>query len=111
METIIAFIQYISSVPYFWSSMGMVVALGMFVGALLYKGNINELAKVVFVVLSYVVLILWFNISRVYFLFGIRDELDFRIMALSSSAVILFISVFWLMGIVLGTAIIKFSKH
>lgn len=111
MEPIIAFVDYTTNVPYFWASMGMVVAIGMFVGALLYKGNSNELAKVLFTVGSYATMILWFNASRIYFLYGINNDLTVRIQAFAGSFTVLFLSLFWLVGIISGAVIIRISKH
>lgn len=111
METIIAFINYTTNVPYFWASMGVVVAIGMFVGALLYKGKSNELIKLLFAVGSYATMILWFNTSRIYFLYGINNDLTVKVQAFAGSFTVLFLSLFWLFGIISGAVIIRISKH
>ena len=57
--------EYVSQAPNFYGSMGVVSALGMFVGALIYKGQIEAVLKAVLVVASYAILLVWVNLSRV----------------------------------------------
>lgn len=99
-------IKYVTNAPMFWGSMGFTTAIAMFIGALVYDGELEQASKGVFSVVSYVIMLLWVMISRV--LSSLNTVgLNEPAKAWAGTLTILLITIFWLIGILLGVLILR----
>ena len=103
--------EYVSQAPNFYGSMGVVSALGMFVGALIYKGQIEAVLKAVLVVASYAILLVWVNLSRVFALYKLSGDIDRDKQAFASTLTIMWVSFAWILGLILGVLIIRYRTR
>lgn len=106
-DTLYSAFQYVQYAPYFWGSMGFTTALAMFVGALLYNGELTQIGKGFLSILSFASMLLWVTTSRV--LDSIQDSsvshnLTF---AFAGIATILTVTLFWSLGLFIGVSIFE----
>ena len=93
---IVETLQYITSAPYFWISMGSTAALAIFVGAILYDGVLSVAAKGTIATGVYAFFIIETHIFRV------NTSTAPFYMAYANVVSIAVISIFWLVGIIMG---------
>lgn len=100
---------YISQAPAFWGSMGFTTALGIFIGALLYDGNLNQVMKGVVAVGSHAFMIIWLNLIRINSVLpGLKENGHSNAcMALAGTATIVAVSIAWLLGMIIGVSVIR----
>jgi hypothetical protein len=103
-------IEYIVMAPFFWQSMGFTTAIAMFVGAVIYNGDLNQARKGIISVTSYAIMILWVIFSRIFNIYDFSDPTFKPAMAFASIITIAFVSFFWLVGIIFGVFIYKNRK-
>lgn len=94
-------ISYVIQAPYFWLSMGFTTATAMFVGVLLYDGNMKQVGKGAFGIGSYAFFLMFTTIPRVYSRFPNIAPGNFP-MAFAGTATILFVTLFYMLGLLLG---------
>lgn len=97
---------YVTYAPYFWPSMGFTTAIAMFVGAMIYDGQLNQVKKGLLSVGSYVAMLLWVTLSRVVTM-AQRTPDRVSEMTFAGIATILLITFFWVLGVFLGVWIIS----
>lgn len=96
--------SYVINAPYFWISMGMVTAVAIFVGAIIYDGNLTNATKGLISIILYAVLLIQVDYSRLQDLFiNFPEKIDKTRYAGILS--ILFITFFWLLGMFLGVSV------
>lgn len=113
LDQLIASFNYISSVPYFLQSMGMITALAMIITVLLFDHNFK------FVIKSFIAKVIFVLILLAVFYFRIQYSIsvgttDLNINAaqpLAGMITLGIVSLFWSLGVVLGTLIIQFQKR
>ena len=97
---------YISGIPFFWASMGLITAIGIFIGSLLYNGDLKNLTKGVLTLSVYTGLLATTNINRVYIVFmteGITDSSK----ALAGTFTAVITLMFYILGMVAGVLITR----
>ena len=101
-EILISTFEYVSQAPYFWLTMGMVTAVSMFIGAIVFDGDLPTATKGIIGVLSYVFFLVQVQFTRV------TDAIP-RIKPPSPSytwnaatVTILVMTLFWMIGVLLG---------
>jgi hypothetical protein len=103
MNLIISAILYVSSDPFFWPSMGITTMIGIFIGAVIYNGDVTEVKKMIASLICYAVLISTVNLTRVL--------PDLPIVAnskpLGSIITIFIVTIFYLLGTFIGVKITK----
>lgn len=98
---IIATLVYISQAPYFWGTMGIITAMAMFFGVILYDGKLDEVGKALVGLNSYVGLLLWVNIIRINSVPEIHDHVQ----AYAGITTIIIVTLFWCIGLFVGVFI------
>lgn len=98
---------YVSNASYFWQSMGAVVACSVFIGAILYNGDLDRLSKGIVTTGAYASLLFTMTISRVLDTFS-RTGVRNADMALAGSSSILIVTLFYFMGLIIGVYLVKF---
>lgn len=101
-EILIETFTYVSHAPYFWLTMGMVTAVSMFVGAIVFDGDLSTATKGIIGVLSYIFFLIQAQFTRV------TDAIP-RIKPPSPSytwhaatITIIIITFFWIIGVLFG---------
>jgi len=105
-ENFISVLEYVCSAPYFWGSMGFTTALGMFIGAILYDGNLTQASKGGFTVLTFAGMLLWTTSVRLYHSSIINPTL-----AYSGVMTTLLVSLFWVLGLILGVWVLSLKRY
>jgi len=106
MELFLSSLKYITSDNFFWGSMAMVSIIGAFIGAVIYDGVLREVKKTIVVILAYAFLIITVTLERVI------PQLD-RItpeslyMPFAGIETILIITLFYILGMLLGVFLTK----
>lgn len=105
--TILETVEYVSAAPYFVNSMGAVCTVGMFVGAYLYRGRLSEVLRALVAVKTYAIILLWINFSRIAATCGLSVGHAHDHLAFAGIATIILTSCSWLLGLLIGTLLIK----
>lgn len=95
-------ITYVISAPYFWQTMVMTSACSMFLGPMLYNGDYKLLAKGLFTIIPYIALLLTTTIVRIS-----NYPINNHYMAYAGLVTIIFLSFFYLSGMILGVLITR----
>lgn len=94
-------------------SMGFIVAIGMFIGAGIFDGKIEETKKGLAVTLSYGGSIIWITVMRVYYTLDSippGQRTGNMANAYNGISTIIFVSLFWFIGVYLGVVAYKYRK-
>jgi len=100
---------YISASPFFWASMGMITATAMFIGAILYNGDLKKISKALISIASYSFLLLAVTTNRIYSVISISGT-DNPEQALAGILTIFITTIFYFLGMFLGVLVTK-SQH
>lgn len=113
MEQLISAIQYVISGHLFWASMGFTTAIAMFIGALVYDGEVPKAKRGIVSVLTYGFILCWTTVSRVVPIYfeRIATEDPARLQMnqgqiFANPVTIGFVTLFWVLGIYLGVKLI-----
>lgn len=111
IELLVNVFSYISEAPFFWGAMGFTTALGMFVGALIYDGELTEASKGIVSVISYACMIVWMNLTRIANVLGPNLDVGHTRtgMAFAGTATVVAVTLAWLLGMFLGVVVFKFK--
>lgn len=113
MNALIALYQsllYVSQQNLFWGSMSFTTCIGMFVGVLLFDGNIEATKKGMVATLSYGSMIAWTTFVRI-LPNAIENNFKFvNAQPFAGLATLIYITFFWILGVCIGVNIFKF-KH
>jgi len=101
-------IEYVIIAPFFWGTMGFTTAFGMYVGAILYNGNLGQASKGVFGIFTYAGMLLWITSSRVFN--SITEDTKFPL-AFAGLITIVITTVFWVLGVFIGVSLLNLRKH
>lgn len=104
MNFLIESIKYIVGDYYFIPSMGVVAMMGIFIGAIIYNGDVKEIKKGLAVLLTYASLLVMANISRI---LPILSYTRNTYQPLAGMATIGFVTIFYFLGMILGVLITK----
>ena len=97
-------ILYVVNDPFFLASMGFTTAVGIFIGAVIYDGDLKQIKKVIFSLSSYMMLLLVTNLSRTI------PEITIATSAhkpIASAVTMIIVTVFYLLGMYMGVGITK----
>lgn len=95
---------YVTDDPFFFASMGFTTAVGIFIGAVIYDGDLKQIKKVIFSLSSYMVLLLITNLSRAIPEMSVVTS-PFK--PIASAVTMIIVTIFYLIGMYLGVKITK----
>ena len=104
---------YVANQNMFWGTMGFTTAMAIFVGVLLYDGNLDQAKKGTWAVLSYVFMVIWLNLVRIFPITANPDYIYGKSnygMPYAGIVTIIYITIAWLIGIGIGVNLFK-HKH
>lgn len=99
---------YVANQNMFWGAMGFTTAMAMFIGVILYDGNVNESRKGIVAVLIYAGMILWTTSIRVIPNAVNRNFIYSNGRPFATIATVIYITIAWVIGIYIG---VNFFKH
>jgi hypothetical protein len=100
-------LAYVYNQNMFWGSMGFTTAIGLFVGVMLFDGNIEKTKKGMVATLSYASMLLWTTFVRILPNALERNFVFTNAQPLAGIATIIFITIFWVLGVLIGVNIFK----
>lgn len=109
-ELLFQTMQYVANAPYFWVTMGMITAIAMFVGAILFDGDLHLATKGVIGLLSYLLFLLQAQITRVIDATQRNISHSPPYMYHAASVTIVILSIFWILGVGFGVYISYMSR-
>ena len=100
---------YVINGQSFWLSMGCTSAVGVFIGALLYNGDLKLLQKGILTIGIYVFFLLHTTFVR---LLGTRNVPIFERAPQSTASIvtILLVTLFYIFGMFIGVAVLSYTK-
>ena len=102
MSIFLTLLKYVINDSYFFPSMAFTVMIGLFIGSIIYNGDVTQVKKMIASILCYMILIITVNLTRV--MPQITSE---QIKPLAFCVTVLLITVFYLFGTFLGVMITK----
>lgn len=97
---------YISQAPYFWASMGLITGIGMFIGSIIYNGDVKAMSKALITLTVYITLLTSINATRIYSIYcniGIENPT----MAFGGTMTSIIISLFYIAGMYSGVILTR----
>ena len=97
---------YVVEQPFFWASMGFTTLIGIFIGSVIYDGDMQQLKKGLIALGSYCTMILVTNATRVIPQIPTTNPIKLH-QLFASIVTIAIVTAFYLLGIALGVVITK----
>ena len=95
-------IQYVTSAPYFWHTMGATTASTVFLGAMLYNGDLRRLSRGLIALLPYTALLIATNIIRISDKLEQTSGASNHVTAWAGTVTILYLTFFYVLGLLIG---------
>jgi len=106
IDILLQTIKYITEAPYFWSTMGIIVGMCIFIGAIIFDGDFSIATKAMIGLGSYVFFVIQIQFIRITnVLANNKSGHSEPYMAYASSVTLVIISIFWIIGVILGVFI------
>lgn len=99
---------FVASDQYFWFGMGLTTAISMFVGAIIYNGDMAQAKKGLVSISSYAMLLVYVNAAR------IGPQLTHVVnpyQPFAGIATIFYLTSFYLFGMLWGVGMLRLIKH
>lgn len=105
-------LMYVISFPYFWISMGVTVASSMFIGAILYNGDVRALVKGMVSLITYFALLMTVTVTRVNIslVSALSHDRSNDYMAYAGIVTLLIVTLFYVTGLLLGVFVVKKAR-
>lgn len=100
--------KYIVDDPYFWPSMAFTTMVGIYVGAILYNGDVEQVRKGIIGLLSYTLLLVVTLASRVLPKLG---ETSLVHQPLAGLETVLVVTAAYLVGMLVGVKTVKHARR
>jgi len=104
IDIILQAFKYVTSDFYFWPSMTFTTMVGIFIGAVIYDGDVREVRKGLIALASYVLLLATVNLTRVIPEIG-AASVPYK--PIAGIVTMILVTVFYLFGMWLGVKITK----
>jgi hypothetical protein len=103
-------IGYVTSVPYFWLSMGLTISTAMFIGATMYNGDLRKFSKALIGILSYGFFLFAITATRLY---DTGTTVGFKSSTLAHAGIftLAFVTVAYVLGMFIGVMVTNYAKH
>ncbi len=111
MIDILKSIEYVVSVPYFWPTMGSVTAISIFIGSMIFDGHTRDSLKALIAILVYAAFLFFVQINRILYYSQNSDSIKYTYMSYAQSVTLVFITFFWILGVILGTVTTRLVHH
>ncbi len=110
MNDVMMSVRYVMSAQYFWLSMGMMAAMAMFVGAIIYDGEMKAATKGIIGVGGYAFFLWQIIFSRIYGNYAFLSTFMPRHVLYSNLVTIVITMTFWVFGVLVGVGISYFVR-
>ena len=99
-------IFYVVSQPFFWASMGFTTLIGIFIGSVIYDGDLEQMKKGLIVLGSYCIILIISTSTRIFPQIAHTPEAS-SYQLYAGIITIFLVSIFYLLGMALGVVITK----
>jgi hypothetical protein len=106
MNIVLLTISYVVGDPFFWMCMAFTTIIGIFIGAIIYDGNVEEVKRGIILLASYFCLITITNLTRIIPDIS-RVAVGSQQKPLGSIVASAFVTIFYLLGMAIGVQILK----
>lgn len=108
MNIILQSLYYVTSDFYFWPSMTFTTMVGIFIGAVIYDGDLKQIGKALVAISSYILLLTTANLTRVI------PEINVVVnpyKPIAGIVTMVIVTIFYLLGMFLGVLITKHAHR
>jgi hypothetical protein len=109
MDYLIAATRYVVSDQYFLSSMAATTSIGIFIGAIIYNGDLRDLKKGIVSILAYVTVLSMAISTRVVPQLDELHDAMTKGQPFAGIVTILLVTAFYGFGMLLGVLLVKFA--
>lgn len=103
---------YVTNAPYFFISIGMTVSIAMFVGAIIFDGDLSIAAKGILSISLYAFFFLQITLTRILNMYDVLKLDEKRqIMGFASIVTLFILTLLWVIGILFGVSICRFVRR
>lgn len=102
---------YVVFAPFFWQAMALVTIISMFVGVLVYNGDLGKLGKTTMTIITYGGMIMLTSITRIYSYTQFSFAQMLQGQGLAGPMTILIVTIFYLIGLYLGLVAHKLGRR
>lgn len=103
---------YVAQADYFYQAMASVTIIAMFIGSLLYNGDLNQLKKAMLTIFSYGGMISLTNVARIITsTAGVRRHLMADGQAFNGTTTVIYVTLFYMLGVGLGVLVHKRARN
>lgn len=92
---------YVTGIPFFWMTMGMITASAMFCGAIILNGDLSMAWRSLLTKIIFVTLLFQVNFYRVTYEIQ-RLNISFNKYSYAEIVTMVIVSIFWIIGMLLG---------
>jgi hypothetical protein len=94
---------FVAHAEYFWQAMAAVTIISMVIGALIYNGDLTELKKAILTIFTYGGMVALTNMARIITSeAGVKRNLMNEGQAFNGTTTVIYVTLFYLVGISLG---------
>lgn len=98
--------QYVISDPYFYGSMAVTILMGMFIGAIIYNGDFQQVKKGLISIISYFILIVITQLARIFPKLTDVSENQYH-QPLAAIETIIFITIAYIFGMIWAVILVR----
>ena len=110
MNYLIESIKYVTGDQFFWIAMSLTTCSGIYIGAILYDGILDEVKKAAVVITSYTALLLSVNLPRILSVLA-NTAIHDTYQPFAGTVTIMFVTLFYVLGMILGVRIVCFAHR
>lgn len=108
MDPITKSFFYVINGDFFWSAMSLTSIVGMFVGAVIYNGNLKEIKKALISLASYATLIMFTGTARIAPTLDTISQ-DNLHQVFAGRMTVCLVTIFYFIGMFIGVAVTKIA--
>lgn len=102
--------QYVVNVPYFWITMGTIVSIAMFIGALIFNSDIRALTKSLISLTIYESFLVFVQFNRINNYYTFTEKNQNKYMAYAQMVTLVYITTFWVLGLIIGVIVSRIIR-
>lgn len=106
IDIILCTINYVIWDTFFWPSMAFTTTIGVFIGAVIYDGLLNDIKKMILSLTIYAIIIATVNLTRIVPQFDVNTIID-PSRPFASTITLILVTVFYLLGMYIGVAMVN----
>jgi len=106
IDILLCTINYVIWDTFFWPSMAFTTTIGVFIGAVIYDGLLDDIRKMILSLTIYAIIITTVNLTRIVPLFDVTTIID-PSKPFASTVTLIFVTLFYLLGMYIGVQMVN----